>query len=979
MKIKSTKRALLTSTLSLLLCFAMLIGTTYAWFTDSVSSANNIIQSGNLDIELDYLSGDTWKDVHGSSEVLDAQALWEPGYTEVVYLRMRNAGSLMLKYQLGINIAAETAGVNAAGGELLLSNYIYFDMLESTEFTKLESREDAMKKTTCSTLISEGYTKANLMAAKSEYVYFTMIVYMPSSVENEANHNGKDLPKIELGINLFATQASFEADSFGSDYDDNAAAFTVKEANAILANNEDIMLINCVDPSGVLVVPQNYTGTLTLANVSIGSIQMDDTAVALAQTEDAAEALNLVILGDVFVQATEDNTSAITANKINISGTGTLTAIAKGTHAYGIGGDSTTEITIKDVRIRDVQGGSVQQSFINDTKYGKTEPEGGAAIGSGYNGAVITLDNVTIERALGGSKAAAIGGQFWTGVTINIINSEIIKAVGGNASAAIGGSRVSQNRAENDEIVINITNSIIKNAQGGQFGSGIGSGYDTHCGKDQPLCTINVTDSQITAKGGQYAAGVGTGFHHAALTGVITNSTINATSGEKVYKDSYTAAMDVGFGVIDPAREGVQTDSKLIFNGVEITTTNSPDIVTDSTDLANTLKAGATSIYLLAGNYTLPSLKDYDGVTIVGAEDVTASPVNSFNFGKNTTVKNISITNSSGSAVRNGYTNGNVTFEDCKFIGTQWAFHIDGASGGHITLNRCTFKNRVALAASGTYEFNDCTFLYQVSNYNTINIYSTATFNNCSWASKLELSIDTGAKAIIDGEEITQRVIFISDASGMEAFAREVNSRGNDYAGKIVMLSADIDMSTAYYKNWTPIGQTGATQFKGTFDGHGYTIRNLNVNSSKKTDPHYASGLFGWLNNAVVKNVTFENATIVGNHNVGVVAGYLETAGCTISNCHVINATITATHVDNEVCGDKVGVIVGHAGNTGVKVEGCTATDCTVVAGRDAGQITGAALTANVSGCSATNVTVTADGSCTGANVREECIGRVLG
>ena len=52
-KAKTTKRALLSSVLALFLCFAMLIGTTFAWFTDSVTSANNIITSGNLDIELE--------------------------------------------------------------------------------------------------------------------------------------------------------------------------------------------------------------------------------------------------------------------------------------------------------------------------------------------------------------------------------------------------------------------------------------------------------------------------------------------------------------------------------------------------------------------------------------------------------------------------------------------------------------------------------------------------------------------------------------------------------------------------------------------------------------------------------------------------------------------------------------------------------------------------------------------------------------
>ena len=56
---KSTKRTLLSSVLSLVLCMAMLIGTTFAWFTDSVTSGNNIIKSGNLVIELEFYIEDT--------------------------------------------------------------------------------------------------------------------------------------------------------------------------------------------------------------------------------------------------------------------------------------------------------------------------------------------------------------------------------------------------------------------------------------------------------------------------------------------------------------------------------------------------------------------------------------------------------------------------------------------------------------------------------------------------------------------------------------------------------------------------------------------------------------------------------------------------------------------------------------------------------------------------------------------------------
>ena len=124
----STKKALLMSATSLLLCFAMLLGTTFAWFTDSVSSANNIIKSGNLDIELEYWNGTEWADVKGSSDIL-TNTLWEPGVTEIAYLRLANAGSLALKYQFGINIVTETAGKNVAGDEFKLSDYNLFGVL----------------------------------------------------------------------------------------------------------------------------------------------------------------------------------------------------------------------------------------------------------------------------------------------------------------------------------------------------------------------------------------------------------------------------------------------------------------------------------------------------------------------------------------------------------------------------------------------------------------------------------------------------------------------------------------------------------------------------------------------------------------------------------------------------------------------------------------------------------------------------------
>jgi predicted ribosomally synthesized peptide with SipW-like signal peptide len=109
----------------------MLIGTTFAWFTDSVTSANNIIKSGNLDVELQYSTDmTTWTNVDATTNVFKENTLWEPGHTEVVYLRVMNVGSLALKYQLGIHVASETIGTNQKDEDIQLSKYLEYDVIE---------------------------------------------------------------------------------------------------------------------------------------------------------------------------------------------------------------------------------------------------------------------------------------------------------------------------------------------------------------------------------------------------------------------------------------------------------------------------------------------------------------------------------------------------------------------------------------------------------------------------------------------------------------------------------------------------------------------------------------------------------------------------------------------------------------------------------------------------------------------------------
>ena len=236
-----------------------------------------------------------------------------------------------------------------------------------------------------------------------------------------------------------------------------------------------------------------------------------------------------------------------------------------------------------------------------------------------------------------------------------------------------------------------------------------------------------------------------------------------------------------------------------------------------------------------------------------------------------------------------------------------------------------------------------------------------------------------GKLSVANGVLADDAAYYISNKAGMFWFANEVNVNKNAFDGKTVKLTADVDLNNEL---WTPVGQTGAKTFNGVFDGQNYTIYNLNVDSSSQTGAHYSSGLFGWVEThsegkGILKNVKIENAAIKGNHNCGALVGYITEKYARVQNCHVVNAAIECHYANGDADGDKAGALIGNATNATL-VDGCSATNSTVSAGRDAGQLIGAAKLDNVTNCSATNVTVENNGEGTGKNIRNEVVGRVL-
>lgn len=232
-KVGGTKRALLTSVLALVLSLAMLAGSTFAWFTDTASTGVNRIVSGNLDVGLQYWGvGENgqkkWLTAENSEDLFDENALWEPGYTQIVYLKVKNDGNLALTYAMQITPVHETVGVNVDGEEFKLSDYIKFGW---TAFTVDGTGAPvALGREAAQTGVGDGaqlgktlhrQTAEPMEAGAEELV--ALVAWMPEDVGNEANYSTVQ-PTIELSLKVLATQAAVESDSFNSTYDKDAAA-----------------------------------------------------------------------------------------------------------------------------------------------------------------------------------------------------------------------------------------------------------------------------------------------------------------------------------------------------------------------------------------------------------------------------------------------------------------------------------------------------------------------------------------------------------------------------------------------------------------------------------------------------------------------------------------------------------------------------------------------------------------------------------
>ena len=259
----NSKKALLSSAFALVLSVAMLIGTTFAWFTDTASTGINKIQAGNLDVKLMYSTDmETWKEATSTTQLFNDDALWEPGHTELVYLKVVNAGNLALKYEMTTNSYDKERGKNANGDLFYIDKYLKIGVAEtqnvfesrSAAIDAIAANEKSMEK---EIQITDGWTVLN---PNAESAPFAVVIYMPTTVGNEANNvQSWRHPSLKgFGLVVNATQATVESDSFGKDYDEKApTTITTKSFS-----------------SGTHVINENVQ-----ANGTMGAVQAEGTAV----------------------------------------------------------------------------------------------------------------------------------------------------------------------------------------------------------------------------------------------------------------------------------------------------------------------------------------------------------------------------------------------------------------------------------------------------------------------------------------------------------------------------------------------------------------------------------------------------------------------------------------------------------------------------------------------------------------------------
>ena len=260
MKNFSSKKALFLSVISMVICVSMLIGSTFAWFTDSATANVNTIQAGNLDVELVGKDGKTLTEalkwVKSAEAPEGEKVLWEPGCKyNLEPFAIKNSGNLALKYKVVISGLTGDA-----------------TLLEAIDFTVSVDGDALVAKdgeSTATTAASLNNFEGTLEAGKT-----TGLITITGKMKETAGNKYKGLSLENISITVYASQLNYESDSTGKDYDKDATYYPVLDAAGLkdaLKAGGNVSVEANLAPAAAIVADKNATLNMngkTIANIT---------------------------------------------------------------------------------------------------------------------------------------------------------------------------------------------------------------------------------------------------------------------------------------------------------------------------------------------------------------------------------------------------------------------------------------------------------------------------------------------------------------------------------------------------------------------------------------------------------------------------------------------------------------------------------------------------------------------------------------
>ena len=443
MKLKSKKSALLLSFTSLLLCFAMLAGSTFAWFTDTATTGVNKIVAGNLDVELLMHNGTEYANISknpapifGSETSTVAQnnnldTLWEPSKTQVAYLAIKNEGNLDLKYQVALNVT------NPADGKDLYKVMQYAIVPDAKEDSAPPEWREGNSVTPGTQIVSGTNTTdadpAGVKLLHGQTHYFALLVHMDENAGN-AYQNGK----VEFDLTVYATQLNSENDSFGPDYDENAPFPIPVTAN--VADAEGIRAAIQQGETAGVPVKITLTGDVRDADLNGGDVTVNVAGKKLILQNTPISQGQVTIIGNEGDRLGNDK-------NVTVTGKGKLTM------GIGIGianGYEDISFKVTNGGTLNITGGTNEHSGGNGQLI--TATDGGSTVNisegnfksSGSPFKLVEAQNGAVVNVTGGTFSCSGAGSvvfYANGGTINISDCKVL-SVNGNIFQIENGGQI---------------------------------------------------------------------------------------------------------------------------------------------------------------------------------------------------------------------------------------------------------------------------------------------------------------------------------------------------------------------------------------------------------------------------------------------------------------------------------------------------------------------------------------------------------